>query len=153
MAAERDAFNRLLNAASDLDAAMRAVEKVGAWPLIAEFMQQAEGRRHAKQAYAIRWGDLAEMLGLIRAVARRKAGVGRLPDLRAHVWVAIAAESWNELTGTAPSAAEGGAFWTDLEAFQSAGACLAVVPRLSRKAVAAGLKAWLGGTSGKGEPN
>lgn len=150
---DREAFNRLLKAATDLDVALRAFPHASSnAALLVGLMQQAEGNQQPQRGYRDLLGRLAEDLGLLRHAAARIAGRGATANLHARAWVWSAARSWRATMLTAPSAAEGGAFWVALDEFQNSQAKAVQVPALSRKAVVSALKLWPGHDKGAGVP-
>lgn len=63
---------------------------------------------------------VGRLLEVLEQAARADVGTsGAPPRLLARRWVLLCADEWQRGAGSAPSASEGGAFWSRLHAFQS----------------------------------
>lgn len=138
----RVAFNRLHAAVVELQSALQLFEpdqRANRARLLA-LLQGGQAMR-PKSAHAAELDSLAELLVFLRHAAAEGGGNGRQVDVAAATWVAFAARGWVQAGLGRPSAAERGAFWCALAAFNDNGR-VPHVPVVGRDAAAAALKAW-----------
>ena len=145
-AVDRSAFCALAGAAKALDQALQPFE-LPASPshrrLIGR-MQLAEGHRQGQEQYSKRLGELAELLGLIKAAASVEATTGAVPDREARVWLFLLADAWRQaFPRNSPSATPRGYLWRALDDLKTAGQLDVRVPGLTLKRLRTGLGEWL----------